>query len=94
MRVPLPPGNNAKEDSAQTQQGKDTTKKEEDSPKDPSTEPASTAPAEPEEKTLKTTQADTTTTPAAETEPSTALEDVTVEKAYKPAAPHRQRPPT
>ena len=80
-------GNNAKEDSAQTQQGKDTTKKEEDSPKDPSTEPASTAPAEPEEKTLKTTQADTTTTPAAETEPSTALEDVTVEKAYKPAAP-------
>ena len=75
------------EGSAQTQQGKDTTKKEEDSPKDPSTEPAPTTSADPEEKTLKTTQADTTTTPAAETEPSTALEDVTVEKAYKPAAP-------
>ena len=73
------------EDSAQTQQGKDNTK-EEDTPKDPSTEPAPTTSADPEEKTLKTTQADTTTTPAAE-EPSTALEDVTVEKAYKPAAP-------
>ena len=76
-----------KEGSAQTQQGKDTTKKEEDSPKDPSTEPAPTTSADPEEKTLKTTQADTTTTPAAETEPPTALEDVTVEKAYRPAAP-------
>ena len=74
-----------KEDSAQTQQGKDNTK-EEDSPKDPSTEPAPTTSADPEEKTLKTTQADTTTTPAAE-EPSTELEDVTVEKAYKPKDP-------
>ena len=80
-------GNNAKEDSAQTkegsdqtEEGKDTTKKEEDSPKDPTTS------ADPEEKTLKTTQADTTTTPAAE-EPSTKLEDVTVDNAYKPAAP-------
>ena len=77
-------GNNAKEDSAQTQQGKDNTK-EEDTPKDPSTEPAPTTSADPEEKTLKTTQADTTTTPAAE-EPSTKLEDVTVD-TYKPAAP-------
>jgi hypothetical protein len=73
-----------KEDSAQTQQGKDNTK-EEDTPKDPSTEPAPTTSADPEEKTLKTTQADTTTTPAAE-EPSTELEDVTVD-TYKPAAP-------
>ena len=52
------------EGSAQTQQGKDNTKKEEDSPKDPTTEPAPTTSADPEEKTLKTTQADTTTTPA------------------------------
>ena len=74
-----------KEDSAQTQQGKDNTK-EEDSPKDPSTEPAPTTSADPEEKTLKTTQADTTTTPAAE-EPSTALKDVTVDTAYKPKDP-------
>lgn len=51
--------NETKEDSAQTKEGKDTTKKEEDSPKDPTTS------ADPEEKTLKTTQADTTTTPAA-----------------------------
>ena len=77
-------GNNAKEGSAQTQQGKDNTK-EEDTPKDPSTEPAPTTSADPEEKTLKTTQADTTTTPAAE-EPSTKLDDVTVD-TYKPAAP-------
>ena len=69
------------EDSAQNQEGQDNTK-EEDTP-DPSTEPAPTTSADPEEKTLKTTQADTTTTPAAE-EPSTALEDV---KAYQPAAP-------
>ncbi len=46
-----------------------------------------TTSADPEQKTLKTTQADTTTTPAAETEPSTKLEDVTVDTAYKPAAP-------
>ena len=78
-------GNNAREDSAQTQQGKDNTK-EEDTPKDPSTEPAPTTSADPEEKTLKTTQADTTTTPAAE-EPSTKLEDVTVDTAYQPVAP-------
>lgn len=40
------------EDSAQTQEGKDNTK-EEDTPKDPSTEPAPTTSADPEEKTLK-----------------------------------------
>ena len=56
------------EGSAQTQQGKDTTKKEEDSPKDPSTEPAPTTSADPEEKTLKTTQADA---PAADPAPAT-----------------------
>ena len=50
------------------------------------TKPTLTTSADPEEKTLKTTQADTTTTPAAE-EPSTKLEDVTVDTAYKPAAP-------
>ena len=112
----------AEEDSAQNQEGKDTTENPtenptanptEDTPK-PSTEnptenpkkdvvyeydPADPEPeqqatklapttsADPEEKTLKTTQADTTTTPAAETEPSTKLEDVTVDTAYKPAAP-------
>ena len=76
-----------KEDSAQTKEGSDQTEegkdntKEEDSPKDPTTS------ADPEEKTLKTTQADTTTAPAAEKEPSTELEDVTVEKAYKPKDP-------
>lgn len=106
--------NETEEDSAQTQEGEDTTKKEEDPPKEPPTEnptenhtkdvvyqydaadpepeqqatkPTLSASAEPEEKTLKTTQADTTTTPAAETEPSTKLEDVTVDTAYKPAAP-------
>ena len=41
-----------KEGSAQTQEGKDNTK-EEDTPKDPSTEPAPTTSADPEEKTLK-----------------------------------------
>ena len=74
------------EDSAQTQQGKDNTK-EEDTPKDPSTEPTLSASAAPAAKTPETTQADTTTTPAAETEPSTELKDVTVDTAYKPAAP-------
>ena len=75
-----------KEDSAQTQQGKDNTK-EEDTPKDPSTEPAPTTSATPAAETREATQVDTTTTPAAETEPSTKLEDVTVDTAYKPAAP-------
>ena len=51
-----------KEGSAQTKEGKDTTKKEEDSPKDPTTS------ADPEEKTLKTTQADA---PAADPAPTT-----------------------
>ena len=56
-------------------------------PEQQATKLAPTTSADPEEKTLKTTQADTTTTPAAETEPSTKLEDVTVDTAYKPAAP-------
>ena len=56
-------------------------------PEQQATKPASTAPAEPEEKTLKTTQADATTTPAAEKEPYTELEDVTVDTAYKPKDP-------
>ena len=113
----------AEEDSAQTQEGKDTTENPtenptanptEDTPKpstenptenhkkdvvyeyDPAADPeqeqqaTKLAPtsADPEEKTLKTTLADTpTASPAAAEEPSTKLEDVTVDTAYKPAAP-------
>ena len=63
-----------KEGSAQTKEGsaqteEDSAQTEEDSPKDPSTEPAPTTSADPEEKTLKTTQADTTTTSAQDSAP-------------------------
>ena len=61
--------NETEEDSAQTQQGKDNTK-EEDTPKDPSTEPAPTTSATPAAETREATQANAPAADPASTTPA------------------------